>query len=200
MSAPVEGSVALEPSPDLDSPGLSPMRICELRDGTKVCLRSIGPEDREEFLLGFEHLSPQSRYLRFFAPLLEMPARLVDQLLDTDDHRHIAIAAERFGPGDRLPGFLGVARLIRDANEPACADIAVAVIDEFQRRGLGRCLLDELSRSGQRLGLRRFRADILPENHAAKELLRGVGFKRPCHGADGALIYEIPPPPSRALG
>ncbi len=185
------GRIELEHGPDLDSSG-SGFAVCELRDGTKVRLRPIGPEDREEFLLGFEHLSPQSRYLRFFTPLVEMPDRLVNRLLDTDDHHHIAIAAERFGPGERPLGFLGVARLIRDTNEPECADIAVAVVDEFQRRGLGVCLLDELSRAGRRLGLRRFRALVLPENHAVKELLRRVGFESASHDSDGALVYEIP--------
>lgn len=171
-------------------------RIAELRDGTKVRLRLVGPDDREELVLGFEHLSPESRYLRFFAPLAQLPASLVDRMLDTDDCNHIAIGAE-LPHSDGAHGLLGVARFIRLADEPDSAELAVAVADEFQRRGLGTLLLRELLRVASGVGVRRFRAHILPENHAVRELLRSLGLHTPVGSAGDALIFEIPLPYSR---
>jgi len=174
------------------SPPLVPGRIFELRDGTKVRLRSIGRDDREDLLLGFEQLSPESRYQRFFGPLPHLPAHLIDDLLDTDDHNHIAIGAELLELAVDGRGFVGVARFVRVAREQDWAEIAVAVVDEFQRRGLGTLLLDELIRLARGVGVRRFRAYILPENRAVRTLLQELGF-RTLGGADaGTLIFEIP--------
>lgn len=172
-------------------------RMAELRDGTKVRLRLVGPDDREELVLGFEHLSPESRYQRFFAPLAQLPASLVDRLLDTDDCNHIAIGAELPHSGGSARGLLGVARFIRLADAPDCAELAVAVADEFQRRGLGTLLLRALLQIAGAVGVRRFRAHILPENHAVRELLRSLGLHHPVGSAGDALVFGIPPPDSR---
>lgn len=168
-------------------------QVFELHDGTKVRLRLVGPDDREELLLGFEHLSPQSRYQRFFTPLAHLPARLVDRLLDTDDCNHVALGAELFASSGDPQGFLGVARFIRIPEERDCAEIAVAVVDEFQRRGLGALLLRELLGAAAGLGVRRFCAHMLPENHAVRRLLRRMGFQVPIGVKDGKLIFAPSP-------
>jgi hypothetical protein len=50
----------------------------ELDDGSPVLIRPIAPDDREALAAGFERLSPESRYRRFFAPVHKLIRRQLD--------------------------------------------------------------------------------------------------------------------------
>src|SRR6185503_7837813 len=109
----------------------------ELRDGTPVLLRLLRPTDKELLRAGFERLSHESRYARFFTPKTTLSDEELRYLTDVDHENHLAIgaASER----DRTLTGLGVARFIRFADRPETAEAAIAVADEVQRKGLGRC-------------------------------------------------------------
>jgi GNAT superfamily N-acetyltransferase len=116
----------------------------------------------------FAGLSPRSRYLRFHSPIggLSPPVR---RALLALDERHRAVVALA---GGRQP--VGIARLIRDRLRPDEAEVAVEVVDAWHRRGVGRLLVTALAEEAQRLGVRRLRALVLPENTAAFALVRSV--------------------------
>ena len=61
---------------------------------------------------------------------------------------------------------------MRDPDAAAEAEIAVTVTDAFQRRGLGRLLIETLTAVGAARGVERFTYEILPENHVAHVLER----------------------------
>ena len=65
-----------------------------LPDGTRVRLRLLGPGDRAKLLAGFERLSDESRYARFFTAMPRLSETMLDRLLDTDGWKHLAIVAE----------------------------------------------------------------------------------------------------------
>jgi RimJ/RimL family protein N-acetyltransferase len=67
---------------------------------------------------------------------------------------------------------VGVARYIRDPNDVDCAEVAITVVDEWQRRGLGSELMARLARRAQNEGIRRFSALIAADNVAVLALLR----------------------------
>jgi len=50
----------------------------ELRDGTSVLLRLVRPTDKELLRAGFQRLSPESRYARFFMPRPRCPGTSFD--------------------------------------------------------------------------------------------------------------------------
>jgi RimJ/RimL family protein N-acetyltransferase len=171
-----------------------------LHDGTRVRLRLIGPADRDKLLAGFERLSPESRYWRFFSAMPRLPPSLLTRLTDTDGRDHLAIGAELSGD-DGAP-LVGVARFVRLADEPDTAEASVAVVDDLQRRGLGRLLLRELSAAARAHGVQTFRAHVLGGNERMRALLRDIDAHPTVHAEAGMLRYDfaLPPPKDEAAG
>ncbi|MDN5857303.1 MAG: GNAT family N-acetyltransferase [Pseudonocardia sp.] len=137
------------------------------RDIAEVTLRDLRPD--EDAVLGslLAGLSPRSRYLRFHSPVPRMTASMRRALLDVDGHDRVALVAEAV---DGTP--VGVARTARDPRRPAEAELAVAVVDAWHRRGVGRRLVTAIARRAQDAGVRRLTARVLPENTAALGLFR----------------------------
>jgi GNAT superfamily N-acetyltransferase len=176
--------------------GLSPLYVAArtsevtLRDGSKVILRPAVSADRELLVKGFERLSPESRYRRFFAPMKEMSPPLLDYLTSVDYRDHFAWAALSAEPGpEGRPMGVGVGRYVR-LEDPEAAEMAVTVVDDWQGRGLGRVLLDALVFEALENGITRLEGDVLVENRPMQELLRHADATfRP--GSPGVLRFSI---------
>ena len=87
----------------------APTTDVTLRDGSTVHLREVLPTDRRAIQEGFEALSPESRYRRFFTNVSSLSERDLEYFTDIDHHRHEALVALEPGTSEGL----GVARFIR---------------------------------------------------------------------------------------
>jgi nucleotide-binding universal stress UspA family protein/GNAT superfamily N-acetyltransferase len=164
-------------------------RPITLRDGSRIVIRPIEPGDREGLREGFERLSPESRYRRFFSPVPRLSERHLDYLTQVDHHDHEALVAVE-ADGD---AGVGVARYVRTA--PDEAEPAMAVTDDWQGRGVGGRLLDELANRAREEGIARFRAPVLAGNREALGLLRRLGQTRESRiGSEVELEIELAPP------
>jgi GNAT superfamily N-acetyltransferase len=143
----------------------------ELRTGQQAVLRELGTDDRERLIDAFERLSEESRYRRFFAPVQELSEGSVEYLVDIDHHDHEAVVAIDPESGD----LVGVARYVRQAPGSDRAEAAVVVADDWQRKGLGRALLERLVRRAREEGIARFTALVQADNRRAVELLAEIG-------------------------
>ncbi len=114
----------------------------------------------------FAGLSVRSRYLRFHSPTPRLTASARRVLADVDGERHAAVCA-RIG-GDPV----GIARVIKTGE--CGAEIAVAVVDLWQRRGVGRRMLGELTAVAARMGVAELHGDVLPDNEGMLALVRRV--------------------------
>lgn len=144
-----------------------------LRDGTKVVLRPIKPSDKEKLLEGFRRLSPESRYKRFLTSKNELTDSELRYLTEVDGIDHFALVAlirRLFGEEEGI----GVGRFVRLANEPDTAEPAIAVVDDYQGRGLGTILLRNLFDAAWERGIRRFRCRMLLENTQVRDLFGEV--------------------------
>lgn len=163
----------------------------ELRDGTALQLRPIEPEDKDAIADGFQRLSPESRYRRFFAPLDHLTTTDLRYLTEVDHTNHEAIIAYAPETGEAV----GVARFVR-SEEPTEAEVAVTVVDDWQGRGVATALLERLVQRAREEGIERFLALVLDENEAAIELLKHVseGDPTPRRSASGnlELVIELP--------
>lgn len=164
--------------------------LVTLDDGATVLVRGVGPEDHDQFLAGWERLSPESRFRRFFSPMPSLSAALLDYFTHPDQRDHVAIAAASLdGDGEEVAG-LGVARLIRLHDRPEAAELAVAVIDEWHGRGLGTALVHRLLELAPDRGIEVVEADVLDENHAMRAVFDRLGATW-TRGEPGAHHCEI---------
>src|SRR5215831_17971080 len=161
-------------------------RPVALRDGSKVLIRPVRPADAPLLADGFARLSDRSRRMRFLARKDQLSAAELRYLTDVDHHDHEALGA--LDPADGR--LAGVARYVRDADDPQAAEIALTIADDWQGRGLGTELLARLSDRAREEGIRRFTAVMASENVPMGMLLRSVGAVQTGRNF-GTLEYEI---------
>jgi len=168
------------------SPGFE-RRVLELTDGTKVHVRPIVPEDEPLLIEAVAAMSERTVYFRFFSPLKRLPDALAHRLAVVDYNDRFAIVATTHKPGGK-ERIVGVARYDRAADTDV-AETAVAVVDEFQRRGLGSALLTILGKVAREHGIKTFTLIVLPENQQMLGLLRKMGWIH--HAKLTGGVYEI---------
>lgn len=144
-----------------------------LRDGTRVLVRAVLPEDKTKLQAGLGRMSEQSRYYRFMSYVNRLSETQLRYLTEIDFEKHLAFLA--LDPDDPEQPVLGVARCIRIDREPDAAEAAVAVVDSHHGRGLGTLLLGLLAAAAAKVGIRRFRAFVLAENVGMLHLFRDLG-------------------------
>jgi RimJ/RimL family protein N-acetyltransferase len=139
-----------------------------LRDGTRLRLRPIRPEDQDRLIEFYDRLSRHTAYQRFFAVMRRLPPDWARLLANVDYERRLALLAEHGDPG--TPELVGVARY-EPADQPDTAEIAFVIQDRWQNRGLGTIMLDALLAAAEARGIRRFRAYVLAGNARMIDLL-----------------------------
>ena len=167
-----------------------------LRDGTRVRLRPIVPEDKELLIDGFRRLSARSRYWRFMAPIETLSDDQLRFLTEVDHIDHFAWVALDLDAEEN--SGIGVARYVRAPDEPEVAEAAVIVVDDYQGRGLGTLLLEALGAVALENGITRFRGYALEDNRPLRDVLDMLGATT-AHDSPGLLRIEIDLP-ARAEG
>ena len=157
-----------------------------LRDGSAVLIRQVRSTDVPLLADGFARLGPQSRQIRFLGAKTALSAAELRYLTDVDHHDHEAISALSATDGRGV----GIARYIRDADDPQAAEIAVTVVDDCQGRGLGTELLSRLSGRARHAGIHRFTALVADDNVAMAALLQNMNASL-AGRSPGTVDYEI---------
>jgi RimJ/RimL family protein N-acetyltransferase len=169
-------------------------RLLDLRDGTRAHVRPIRPDDEPLLHEAFGRMSEHSVYFRFLTPLKRLPEEMARRLARVDHDQRFALVATTHRPDGR-EHILGVARYDR-APGTDTAEVAVAVIDDAQRQGIGSSLLSLLAQVGRQHGIRELTLIVLPENQSMLGLLRRLGWIHRAEFRGG--VYEItfaPPEP-----
>ena len=167
----------------LQAPMAFAPRDLELKDGSRLRVRPIEAADEPLLHEAFSRMSERSVYFRFFSPLKRLPEELAHRLAQVDYEARFALVA--VDPKGRIAG---VARYDR-APGTDTAEVAVAVVDEVQRKGLGGALLALLARVAREHGIRSFTLIVLPENQSMLGLLRRLGWIHQARLNGG--VYEI---------
>ena len=132
----------------------------ELRDGSSVILRPLLPSDRVAYTATLDEHSVEWRRRRFFSAS-KPSSRVIDHLLNIDFVDHFAWVALEHEQADR---GLGVARYIRNDDASDEAEIAMAVTEGHQGRGLGHLLLGAIGVAAAEAGIDRFVATVQADN------------------------------------
>lgn len=148
-----------------------------LRDGRSIRIRAVRPDDKRRLLTHFEDLSADSRYFRFCGTKQRLTDDELARFTELDFTSRVALVAtlER---GDE-EAIIGVGRYDLLATKPGAqpsAEVAFAVLDEHQGRGIGTLLLEHLLGIARQQGIREFEADVMGENHAMLGVFQSSGL------------------------
>jgi acetyl coenzyme A synthetase (ADP forming)-like protein len=156
-----------------------------LRDGSTVHVRPVRSADRSVVREFLGHLSEDSRAFRFFSGAVNLD-QAADWATDVD-------YAARYG----LVATLGAdRRVVGNASygtaDQGRAEVAFAIADELQGKGLGTILLAHLAEAASEAGIGLFVAEVLPTNHRMVEVFRESGFPVEISSVPGSILVEIP--------
>jgi GNAT superfamily N-acetyltransferase len=143
-----------------------------LRDGRRVEIRALRPDDRAELITAVGRSSGQSLYRRFFAVKRSFTKSEIDYFLNVDFVNHVALVAIVDEHG--APVIAGGARYV--VVEPGKAEVAFAVVDQYQGLGLGAALMHHLAAIAREAGLKELIAEVLPDNSPMLKVFEKSGF------------------------
>jgi acetyltransferase len=144
-----------------------------LRTGDTVWIRPVRSTDATELQRAFALMSEESQYQRFLTGTPRLTDSQATYLTSVDHVHHEAYVAHSTEDASYI---IGVARFIRYETAPDEAELAVTVADSWHGRGLGTVLLRRLCERAREVGVRRLRAEMMPENEAILRLLRSAGM------------------------
>jgi len=180
--------MAIAPTPEFVQ---SHTTTLTLKDGTRMLVRPIVPEDKDLLVEGFAHLSPQTRFRRFLGYMDKLRAPLLRYLTEIDYVDHFAWV----GLDAESNAGIGVARYVRMHDDLGAAEAAIVVVDEYQHRGAGTILLQLLGASALSNGITHFVGEALAENEPIRDLLENLGA-RVFDAGSGEVGFEVDLPSS----
>ena len=148
------------------------------RDGTRVAIRPIRPEDEPLMVAFHEGLSGRSVYMRYFESLSFAARTKHERLLRicfTNPERETVLVAVHTDPSTSAQRILAVGRLSK-LSDNKTAEIAALVTDDYQGRGLGTELLKRLVQVAPSQGIHRITAEMLRDNTLMQSLAKRLGF------------------------
>jgi len=151
------------------------MKNVKLKDGTKVLLRPIKPEDENLWHDMFKSFSEESVRYRFFRIIKETPHEMRTRYCNIDYDREIGIVAEVKDENKRR--FLGVTRIIDSPSKNNEAEFALIVSDEWHRLGLGSEFVDYTIEVAKDKQLKKLYGIVLKDNTPMISLCREKNFK-----------------------
>jgi RimJ/RimL family protein N-acetyltransferase len=152
----------------------------------RIAIRTIRPDDRERLAQAFHALECRSIYLRFFSHKRELSDKELRQITECDGTRVAALVAT-VGSGSQET-IVGLGQYARQGTN---ADIAFAVEEDFQGRGIATRLLRHLVRIGRDQGISQFEADVLAENLPMLRVFRRSGLPLQESEEDGVVHLTL---------
>ena len=144
-----------------------------LRGGCRVEIRALRPDDRADLVAAVGRTTDQSLYRRFFGLKRSFSEQEAAFFVNVDFVNHVALVA-LIEEGERSV-IVGGGRYI--VVQPGQAEVAFAVIDEYQGRGIGRALMRHLATIARAAGLQTLIAEVLPENTPMLQLFKTSGLR-----------------------
>jgi GNAT superfamily N-acetyltransferase len=153
-------------------------------------VRAIRPDDKVRLLDHFRSLSDQSVYFRFLGLKRELTERELASLTEVDFTSHVGLVATiREDDAERI---VGVARCIANEDNPHRAEVAFAVSDRHQGRGIGTLRLAHLVALAREAGITEFEADVLAANRRLLEAFAATGLVTRRSVSGGVVHVSFP--------
>ncbi|TQJ36197.1 bifunctional acetate--CoA ligase family protein/GNAT family N-acetyltransferase [Arthrobacter sp. SLBN-122] len=155
-----------------------------LRDGGTAHLRPIHPSDADAVQAFHTGQSQNSIYMRFFAFKAKLSAKELKRFTEVDYKDRVAFVITIHGE------IIGIGRYDR-LSDPTEAEVAFNIADAHQGRGIGSILLEHLAAAAHENGIRKFTAEVLPENRKMLMVFSDAGYDVKRHFDDGVVSLEF---------
>jgi GNAT superfamily N-acetyltransferase len=159
-----------------------------LRDGSQIHLRAISPADKDLLFEHFSGLSENSRYTRFFGAKRTLTRDELARFTELDFDSQVGLTATLIENGKER--FIGVGRYYR-LHDRTRAEVAFAVLDEYQGRGIATLLLEHLRRIAHPSGIAEFTAEVMASNRHMLDVFRESGFQHHSSNQDGIIHVAL---------
>ena len=159
-----------------------------LKDGTRVTIRAIRPNDRNRFLEAFRLLEKDSIYTRFFSPRSDLSAADLDRAVNVDFVREVALVVTTETARGEI--IIASGRYIAGEapNTERSAEVAFVVEEDYQGRGIASRLLAHLAALARGQSLQHFEADVLSQNSPMLAVFKRCGFPMQ-QRHDGGVVH-----------
>jgi acetyltransferase len=147
-------------------------RTLEVKDGWRVFVRPIRPEDEPRIHEFLRHVTPEDLRLRFFAPMKEFTHQFIARLTQLDYARAMAFVAF----DEITKELLGVVRIHSDSIYES-GEHAILLRSDLKGRGLGWALMQMIIEYARSEGLKVISGDVLTENTVMLAMCRSLGFE-----------------------
>lgn len=158
-----------------------------LNDGSEILFRPVKPTDEDALSEMLYSCSEDSVRKRFFTRTIAFPHRSVQQLTNVDYEQNLAFVAVVPGPQGEEQ-IVGIGQYFLDPKTQA-AEVAFIVQDDWQQKGMGSLLLQRLAQVATKRGVKRFNAQVLPDNKAMLAVFQNSGY--PVHTKFDGDAYDI---------
>lgn len=146
-----------------------------LGDGSDYLIRPIQLNDRERIIELFDHLSPESRYLRFAHAISKLPDDFLDDILHLDYKKEMALVAV-IPSQTGIEEIVGIARYVTPPNQRIC-EFSLSVSDDHTTHGIGTHLMLDLIAHAKENGLQEMLGYVLSKNLKMLHLVSELGFQ-----------------------
>jgi ribosomal protein S18 acetylase RimI-like enzyme len=146
--------------------------IDALRDGRRVEIRALQPDDRADLIAAVSRIGTQSLARRFFGLKRSFSEPEIAYFVNVDFMNHVALVA--VVEESERPVIIGGGRYI--VVQPGQAEVAFAVVDEYQRQGVGAALMRHLTAIAREAGLRELIAEVLTDNISMLKMFEKSGL------------------------
>jgi RimJ/RimL family protein N-acetyltransferase len=161
--------------------------IEKLRNGERIEIRALKPQDRDDLIAAVSRTSSESLYRRFFAVRRHFSETEESFYLNIDFVSHVALVALADENGRQ--SIVGGGRYV--VGEPGPAEVAFTVVDKYQGQGLGAALLRHLAMIARQAGLRELVAYVLPDNRAMLKVFEKSGLKYTAKREAGSIYVKL---------
>jgi RimJ/RimL family protein N-acetyltransferase len=144
-----------------------------LRNGRRIEIRALRPDDRTELVAAVGRSSAQSLYRRFFGVRRHFTEQEIAFFTKVDFINHVALVAMSKENG--RPVIVGGGRYV--VLQPGKAEVAFAVVDQYQGQGIGAALMRHLVAIAREAGLKELTAEVLPDNIPMLKVFEKSGLR-----------------------
>lgn len=146
-----------------------------LDGGLHYLIRPIQANDRERVIGLFNHLSPESRYLRFAHAISKLPDDFLDDILHLDYKKEMALVAviTNYSGAEEI---VGIARYVTPPKKSSC-EFSLSVSDSLTAHGIGTHLMLDLIAHAKEHGLQEILGYVLSKNLKMLHLVSDLGFQ-----------------------